>query len=97
MSSEHWADKTMRCLGMLMDGRARPTGVRQRGTEATLLLILNAHHDLVRFALPQYGDNASWRLLIDTNVPDKSDEPVLNGGATYDVTGRSLLLFVQES
>ena len=42
------ATRHMRCFGMLMDGRAQTTGVRQRGTEATMLLVLNAHHDLVQ-------------------------------------------------
>lgn len=37
MTGEQWSDNNMRCFGMLMDGRARPTGVPQRGTEATLL------------------------------------------------------------
>ncbi len=40
MKSEDWSDGNMRCFGMLMDGRARPTGVRQLGTEATMLLVL---------------------------------------------------------
>jgi glycogen operon protein len=42
----------MRCFGMMMDGRARPTGVRQRGTEAIMLLVMNAHYDVVQFTLP---------------------------------------------
>src|ERR1700694_5338639 len=52
--AEDWHDALMRCFGMLMDGRARPTGLRQRGTEATILLALNAHHDLVEFTLPEW-------------------------------------------
>jgi len=52
MRSEDWSDTNMRCFGMLIDGRARPTGVRQRGTEATMLLVFNAHHDLVEFTPP---------------------------------------------
>ncbi len=32
MRAEDWSDAGMRCFGMLIDGRARPTGVRQRGT-----------------------------------------------------------------
>jgi len=35
-----------------MDGRARPTGVRQRETEATKLLVLDSRHDLGKFSLP---------------------------------------------
>lgn len=94
MHEEDWRDTQMRCFGMLMDGRARPTGVRQRGTEATLLLVLNAHHDLVEFKLPSYGDVNSWRMLIDTNAPDAEGEKAFNAGDRYGITARSLVLFV---
>ena len=42
-----------------------------------MLLVLNAHHDLVRIhvAVAQPG-GAAWRLLIDTNVPDRSEGDV---------------------
>ncbi|MGB6485769.1 MAG: glycogen debranching protein GlgX [Steroidobacteraceae bacterium] len=94
MRAEEWADPRMRCFGMLMDGRARPSGVAQRGTEATMLLVLNAHHDLVQFTLPGAPGGTSWRLLIDTNVPDSDAEEGFALGHAYGVTGRSLLLFV---
>ena len=42
----------MQCFGMLLDGRAQPTGIKQRGVDATLLIVLNAHHDVVNFTLP---------------------------------------------
>ena len=42
MKPEEWGDTNMRCFGMLMDGRAQPTGIRQRGEDATLLMVLNA-------------------------------------------------------
>ena len=44
------------CFGMLLDGRAQPTGIRQRGEDATLLLILNAWHDVVPSRLPEAAD-----------------------------------------
>jgi len=93
MRSEEWADKRMLCFGMLMDGRSQPTGIRQRGTEATMLLVLNAHHDLVQFTLPTHSGSNSWRLLIDTNIPDRGGENGFAAGEAYGVTGRSLLLF----
>jgi glycogen operon protein len=67
MSGTDWEDRNMRCFGMLIDGRAQPTGIRQRGTEASLLLVLNAHHDLVDFTLPTHAGGQSWSLLVDTN------------------------------
>jgi isoamylase len=36
----------------------------------------------------------SWRLLVDTNVPESKAEQVYAVGDSYGVTGRSLLLFV---
>ena len=96
MRDEDWTDDRMRCFGMLMDGRAAPTGIRQRGKEATLLLVLNAHHDLVQFVLPPSPGGTAWRLLVDTNGPDDSAEPRFDVNSQYGVTGRSLLLLALE-
>jgi glycogen operon protein len=95
MSSEEWGDDLMHCFGMLMDGRARPTGVRQRGTEAAMLMILNSHYDLVEFKLPEYPDGNFWELLIDTNQPDGQTPYRGKSGAVYGITGRSLVLFIR--
>jgi glycogen operon protein len=93
MQAENWNDEGMRCFGMLIDGRAQPTGVRQRGTEATMLLVLNGHHDLVEFTLPTCPGGNTWTLEIDTNVPDNEKPAVMKSGDSYGVTARSLLLF----
>jgi isoamylase len=95
MTGDEWADSRMKCFGMLMDGRARPSGVRQRGTEAAMMLVLNAHYDFVNFSLPQYPDGNIWKLLLDTNIANES--PVYTGksGDIYGVTARSLVLFVR--
>ncbi len=92
MRAEDWRDTNMRCFGMLMDGRARPTGVRQRGTEATMLMVLNAHHDLVKFTLPSCPGGDRWALVLDTNIPDKGANGTIASGEQYAVTARSLLL-----
>ena len=92
MTPEAWDDDRTHCFGMLMDGRAQPTGVRKRGDDATLLIVFNAHHDLVRFTLPPCFEARGWRRLLDTGDPD-SPETEFEIGAVYDVTSRSLLLF----
>ena len=51
MKPENWGDMDMECFGMLMDGRAQATGIRKRGEDATLLMVLNGYHDLVEFTL----------------------------------------------
>ena len=97
MQNEHWGDEGMRCFGMLMDGRAQPTGIRQRGSDATMLLIVNVYHDVVDFVFPVCPGGETWSLLVDTNVLDNSEHGRFNPGETYGVTSRSLLLFALEA
>jgi isoamylase len=98
MKSEHWQNVAARCFGLLLDGRAQTSGIRQRGGEATLLLITNAHHDVVLFTLPSVAGGRDWLRLVDTNQPGEDDEPdrpaVFKFARQYQVTARSLLLFV---
>jgi isoamylase len=94
MSAEQWVDPLMRCFGMLIDGRARPSGVRQRGTEAAMFLVLNSYHDLVEVTLPECPGGKSWKLLLDTNIVDGELTYQGDPGEKYGATGRSLLLFV---
>ena len=93
MQYENWSDEGMRCFGMLLDGRAQVTGIRQRGRQATLLIVINDHHDLVRFTLPECNGSDTWLLLIDTNITDNSEHGSFKVGETYGVTARSLLVF----
>jgi glycogen operon protein len=92
MQEANWKDTATRCFGMLMDGRAQSTGIRQRGKDATLLWVLNAHHDVVQFTLPECAGGREWSLLIDSNVP-AAPGARFGTGSVYQVTARSLLLF----
>jgi isoamylase len=86
----------MLCFGMMLDGRAQPTGLRQRGTDATLLIVFNAYHDVVKFTLPESTEGRHWELIIDTNIPAGPREPGkrFDPKTEYETTGRSLLAFV---
>jgi glycogen operon protein len=79
---------------MLFFGRAQPTGIKRRGDDATLLLVTNAHHDVVEFTLPEVPDGKSWFRLIDSNVAAKAETSAFEFGHCYQVTSRSLLVFV---
>ena len=92
MAATEWEDASARCVGMMIDGRARATALRRRGEDETLLLIFNAWHDLINFTLPETAEAEGWERLIDTNVPDASDKS-FEIGATYQVTGRSVVMF----
>jgi glycogen operon protein len=94
MTESHWTDPRAKCFGMMIDGRAQPTGLKQPGTDETLLIVMNSYHDAVNFKLPTVGEGIQWLRLCDTN------DPKLNGGTAYQfgdaylVTGRSLLVFL---
>ena len=94
MGDQNWREPGAKCCGMLLDGRSQMTGVRRRGTEATLLIVFNAHNDVVVFTLPKAMGGRDWSRLIDTNLPkadDDADRPALfKFGQQYEVTGRSL-------
>ncbi len=93
MTSEQWDDPSAKSIGVLLDGRAQVSGIRRRGSDATLLLVINAHHDTISFKLPEVVGGLSWSCLIDTNQPDLEDAPKFEFDSDYLVTGRSLLLF----
>ena len=93
MENGQWGDGLMRCFGMLMDGRAQTSGIRQRGHEATLLMLINVHTDLVNFTLPECPGGDRWGVLVDTNEPCKADNVEIKVGEEYGVTSHSLVLF----
>lgn len=101
MEQSSWADTGMRCFGMLLDGRAQVSGVRQRGHEATLLIVINDHHDLVQFTLPECAGGTEWSLLLDTNMDESEGKSParerFETGEQYGVTARSLLVFALEA
>jgi isoamylase len=100
MRNEDWSDERMRCFGMLLDGHAQATGIRQRGHDATILIVFNAHYDVVNFTLPGATTDLHWLLLIDTNIPDQlSERSKVNfcSADVYTVTARSLLVFRLEA
>ncbi|WP_336490093.1 glycogen debranching protein GlgX [Methylobacterium nigriterrae] len=94
MTSEGWSDAGARSIAVLLDGRAQATGIHRRGGDATLLILYNAYHDLVSFTLPESVGGKAWSRLLDTNLPDGQEIASFGVGERYDVTGRSMLMFV---
>ena len=93
MGDAQWNDPNARCLGLVLDGRAQTTGVKRRGGDRTVLWIVNASHTVVNFTLPDVVDGMIWRLLLDTNEPEREQAPLFEFGDSYEVTARSTLLF----
>ena len=86
MTEADWKLPYARCFGMLMIGRklAERDGKGNPIIDDDLLLLLNAHHEPIEFALPGEG----WVLQIDTAAA----QPV---STKYALQGRSLALFTR--
>jgi len=90
MAPEDWGDH-VRCLGMLFSGTGivdmGPRGETQRDDD--FLLLLNAYHEPLAFALPS-RPGESWTRMIDTAGEDL--HPARADAPAYSVQGRSLVL-----
>jgi glycogen operon protein len=93
MENANWKDASMKCFGLLLDGRAQKTGIKRRGEDKTVLMVMNSYEGLVDFTFPKSEGGEAWTLLVDTNIPDAVSETEFEFGSIYQVTGRSLLLF----
>jgi isoamylase len=93
MSDEDWNAGFVRCLGVRLAGDA--TGVvDERGEPVegeTVLVLLNAHHEDIRFALPVTRSEHHWETVLDTAVDVLKPTP-MQGGEQYPLQGRSLVV-----
>ena len=92
MDQAAWDDANTRCIGILLDGRAQASGIRRRGSDATVLVVMNSYHDGIPFKLPEVVGGVAWVCRIDTNQEGDPDDTQFAFESEYVVTGRSLLL-----
>jgi glycogen operon protein len=95
MTDEEWNQGFARCLGAHLSGR----GLTERDEyghpveDDDLMLLLNAHDDVIPFQLPHQGNDMHWQALVDTDTPDGVPaQPDWAPRAEYPLQGRSLVL-----
>ena len=81
----------MRCIGMLMDGRAQLTSAPQAGDHSTMLLVINAARDAIAFTMPDCADGTAWTRLIDTSDANRPEKD-FDVGDICPIPSRSLVL-----
>lgn len=95
MSDEHWNVGYAKSLGIYLNGLGihwtDPKG--QRITDDSFYVIFNAHHEPLEFTLPASKYGKQWTKIIDTSVEDVGDKESYNAGETFNVEGRSVVLF----
>ena len=69
MTQQEWDAGWTRSIGMLLNGRTLDdvNEVGEPIVDDTFLVLLNAHHEPVRFSLPAPRQGAAWDLLLDTS------------------------------
>lgn len=110
MSDEQWNNAWVRTLGMRLAG-GRLDVVDEQGiplVDDALLLLLNAHDEVVSFVLPEAPvivtsgeqvknpastSGAGWEILVDTANPEQNEVVPIGVGGHYDLQGRTLALF----
>ncbi len=93
MSDQNWDADFVRSLGVRLAGDII-NEVDERGEPIvgdTLLFVLNAHWEEIRFTLPQTRVEHVWETMLDTHDLD-APLRVLRGGEAYPLFGRSLAL-----
>lgn len=70
MTNDEWHAGWVRCLGVQLSGKMLDQ-VNQFGvpaTDDTFLIMLNPHHEPIKFYMPKPDDVQCWELVVDTRT-----------------------------
>jgi glycogen operon protein len=84
----------VRCLGLRLAGDLI-ADTDERGDPIvgdTILLLMNAHHEPIPFALPVCNPGHRWERLFDT-AADGAKPQAFDAGSRYDLRDRSMVVF----
>jgi isoamylase len=100
MTEAEWHHNFARCLGVYLagDGLSETGGQGEPVRDENFLVLFNAHHEEIPFALPSFnGALTRWLVVMDTT---HEQGLVRNGafdaGTRYALQGRSLALLQQQ-
>jgi len=98
MTEAEWDHDFARCLGVYLAGEALeerdPRGRPIR--DDNFLLLFNAHHEEIRFMLPEIKPGCLWETLLDTEFKaGLATDGSFPGNTSYPIQGRSLVMLRQ--
>jgi len=94
MTPEEWNAGWVRCIGVRLNGRTLDdvNGVGEPIRDESYMILLNPHHELIKFYMPRHN-GAAWQLLVDTaDLDHNKEKPVIAGGDFYELTAHSSAL-----
>ena len=96
MTAADWQNSGAHALGVFLNGRGIGS-VSAQGepiVDSSFLLLLNAHHEDITFALPPRRFGPRWQVELSTAHP-RAPAVVLTARGAAHVSARSLLLLRQ--
>jgi glycogen operon protein len=93
-TEEDWRKPFARAVAFLLGGDAIDAidehGERIEGD--SLLVLMNAHHEPVRYRLPQVEWGHAWEIVVDTAGETDLKRDLVEAGGTVSVEARSLVI-----
>ena len=100
MTDQEWNQDFARSLGLLLSGDAVDE-IDERGRnmkDENFVILLNAHHEEIRFVLPTRTSDSGWIVLVDTSCQTSQNaNQFYSSGDSYPLQQRSLALLVERT
>jgi isoamylase len=98
ISEEEWRNGSLHCLGMFLSGQGLDeTDERGRKlSDENFLVLLNAYHEDVQFALPSFRSGTRWTAWMDTSrEAGLRSVETYDGGVAYPLQARSMAVLLE--
>jgi glycogen operon protein len=97
MEEEDWQKPFARSVAFLLGGDAiaTPDERGQRIVGDSLLVLMNAWHERVRYVLPDVVWGQEWEILLDTAGATEEKRDLVAAGGSVPVEARSLVLLAR--
>jgi len=97
MSEEDWQAGFVKSLAMFLNGDALRDLDEDgnRLTDTSFLLLFNAHHEPLRFTMPEASFGERWNVVVDTSAELGENPRALAAGETVEVAGRAMLVLAR--
>jgi isoamylase len=99
MTQEEWHAGWVRCIGLVLNGRTLDdmNAIGEPVRDDTFLVLLNPHHEPVRFTLPHSRAGMGWELCLDTRYQGVPKPRSVSSRRSYQMIPRSFALFREVS
>jgi glycogen operon protein len=102
MEQGDWQHPSAHFLSFVISGEAGQyhlTALGEPEIDDTFLVIMNAHHEALRYRIPSFDTTVAWERVFDTAVADGLDDErrQYKPGDMYPVTPRSFVVLVRRN